>query len=288
MLTSIEMEYPSLCDPGVVMSSLSTLGKPREDSASSEFLTQQLTLSPSTSSTTTRFASIECYENWFERLSRIVSTEIVLAPSIKQAAKVTHYWLETFIACKLYGNFNSAVAVALGIQQQSVQRLHKRMGMFTAKTENLPPTSCQLTCHQKFFREARAFVEPMQNFHYYRNEYARYRKANPELITIPWFVLLRKDLLLLKQHTKTSLEKAKDAAVFQTISMPIMEYTVLQASVFDFIMDETLQAGRCDLGAKNVELERALTLNGGVLDQNRLMYHSYLLESARGSYEKVE
>ena len=296
------------------MSSLTTLGKAQNSKTSNtdQFLTKQFFRSPQvpqhsyqTSYPTSSYSSstyskshlanlqdsthacIECYENWYERLSAIVTTEIILSGNLKQATKVSQFWLETMIACKLYGNFNSAISISTGLLQNSVQRIHKKLGLYTSKTESLPPNSQCLNCHQKFFREARSLVDPNKNFYHYRNEYSKYRKTNPELITIPWFLLLRKDLLVLKQHVKSSLDKSKDAEIFQAISAPIMEFTVLQASVYDFVVDESF-GGSLEPGERLVDVEKGLTLNGGVLDQNRLMYHSFLLEGAKGSFEKQE
>ena len=273
------------------MSSLATLGKSqnleKSDVLSKIFNTPTPNPSFSQDSASTTFPCIDCYENWYERLSKIVTTEIILSGTLKQAIKVANFWLETFIACKLYGNFNSAISIASGLLQNSVQRIHKKLNLYTSKTESLPQTSSYLNCYQKFFREARNLLNPDKNFQFYRSEYSKYRKNNPELITIPWFLLLRKDLLVLKQHVKGSLNGVKDCEVFQGISAPIMEFTVLQASVYDFVVDESF-GGNLEPGERLVDVEKGLTLNGGVLDESRLMWHSFLLEGPKGSFEKTE
>ena len=213
---------------------------------------------------------IQCYDNYFTRLINLVSSDILLSSNVKIAAKVAGYWLCTFQACQMYGNFNSCIAIGLGLQQESIIRLKKKI--FTCKAA------------LEIFERIKSFTSPMNNFQVYREEISKFKAMHANLHIIPFFTLLKKDLLACKQQAKMMMAKFNDVCTFDEISGRVREYKELQENIYKEITHERN-------GFQNSLhrlLEDQFALAGGVFSEKKAMYFSFLLESARGSFEKNE
>lgn len=81
--------------------------------------------SPSIKNTIKKTKNLECYIQWFNRLSFFVASEIVRQNKKKQRVRIIEFWIETARECFNIGNFNSLMAIIAGLNMSPVLRLKK-------------------------------------------------------------------------------------------------------------------------------------------------------------------
>ncbi|CAG7703894.1 unnamed protein product [Allacma fusca] len=139
--------------------------------------------------------NLECYVQWFNRLSFFVASEICKVSKKKSRIRVVEYWIETARECFNIGNFNSLMAIIAGLNMSPVARLKKTWSKIS---------SAQLSIleHQ---------MDPTSNFSSYRStlKAAVWRSAGAtderQRIVIPFFSLLVKDLYFLNEGCASKL-----------------------------------------------------------------------------------
>ncbi|KOB77278.1 putative RasGEF domain family, member 1B isoform 2 [Operophtera brumata] len=69
--------------------------------------------------------NLEAYADWFNRLSYLVATDIVMPSKSKYRARVIEQWVMTARECFNLGNFNSLMAIISALNMAPVTRLKK-------------------------------------------------------------------------------------------------------------------------------------------------------------------
>lgn len=69
--------------------------------------------------------NLECYVQWFNRLSFLVASETVRHIKKKQRVRLIEFWIETARECFNIGNFNSLMAIIAGLNMSPILRLRK-------------------------------------------------------------------------------------------------------------------------------------------------------------------
>ena len=133
--------------------------------------------------------NLESYVQWFNRLSYLVATEIVMQTKKKQRVRIVEYWIETARECFNIGNFNSLMAIIAGLNMSPITRLK----VTWAKVSSAK------------FAVLENQMDPSSNFNSYRStlKAAMWRSAGAtddrQHIVIPFFSLLVKDLYFLNE-----------------------------------------------------------------------------------------
>lgn len=140
-------------------------------------------------------SNLECYIQWFNRLSYLVATHACMHVKRKQRVRVIEWWVEVGRECFNIGNFNSLMGIIAGLNMSTVSRLKKTWSKVqSAKFSVLE--------HQ---------MDPSSNFSSYRStlKAAMWRSAGAvddrQKIVIPFFSLLVKDLYFLNEGCASRL-----------------------------------------------------------------------------------
>ncbi|XP_014262255.1 ras-GEF domain-containing family member 1B-like isoform X2 [Cimex lectularius] len=136
-------------------------------------------------------SNLEVYQDWTNRLCRLVVTDVVRQKkNKKQRVRVLEFWVETAKACFNVGNFNSLMAIITGLSKLSVCRLKRtweKMELF----EKYKVLEKQMS-KEDDYSSYRSLL---------RAASARFNKDDPKLsVVIPVFAILAADLYALCDH----------------------------------------------------------------------------------------
>lgn len=133
--------------------------------------------------------NIDSYVQWFNRLSYLVATEICMHLKKRNRVRVMDYFVDVAKECINIGNFNSTMAIIVGLNMSSIQRLKKTW----------------LKVNKEKFEILEHQTNPSNNFSSYRSSLkaALWRSegasADHERIVVPFFSLLVKDIYYLNE-----------------------------------------------------------------------------------------
>ena len=168
------------------------------------------------------------YVTWFNRLSYISCSSVLLVNNKKRSwksrcASLLNFFIETACHCAELGNFNSCMAIALGLTLSPVARLTKIW-------QQVDQAKLKLLQH---------IINPNQNFKNYRVIFKAIsgKLADNDDVIIPFFSLFVKDMYFLGSITLND-EKLRHIAVgsdnwtdqMKQITMPIQIFRRCQAS----------------------------------------------------------
>lgn len=135
--------------------------------------------------------NLEAYVEWFNRLSYLVSTEICVRQKRRDRAQVTEFFIQTALHCYKLHNFNSCLAISIGLNMIPVSRLKKTLSKVNMSALD----------------EVEHLMDPTGNFNAYRNclltamgSIAQDKQQTS--CVIPVFSLLLKDIYFLNQGNK--------------------------------------------------------------------------------------
>ncbi|XP_043912206.1 ras-GEF domain-containing family member 1A isoform X1 [Protopterus annectens] len=140
----------------------------------------------------TKTYNLEAYDNWFNRISTLVATEICRVAKKKQRTRVIEFFIDVARECFNIGNFNSLMGIISGMNLSPVARLRKTWSKVkTAKFDMLE--------HH---------MDPSSNFGNYRTalqgaaQRSQTANSSREKVVIPVFNLFIKDIFFLhKLHS---------------------------------------------------------------------------------------
>ena len=164
---------------------------------------------------------IEVYVNWFGRLSKLIPTEICSCGTLKERIRLINFFIEVGKQCAKLGNFNSLMAIVVGLNQNSVARM----------------TSTWSKCNDHSFKRLERLLDPNRNFHRYR------KRLNEKLVSgcefvIPVFSIFVKDMYVLNVGIKDKL--ANDVINFQKlwhISKQVNDMMILKSKCCSYTID---------------------------------------------------
>ncbi|XP_065910570.1 ras-GEF domain-containing family member 1B-like [Dysidea avara] len=135
--------------------------------------------------------NLEAYVEWFNRLSYLVSTEICVPTKKHDRVRVYDFFIQTALHCYKINNFNSCLAVLIGLNMTPVSRLKK-----TLSKVNMSP-----------MEEVEHLMDPTSNFGAYRSclltavSSVTQDKQQANCV-VPVFSLLLKDIYFLNEANK--------------------------------------------------------------------------------------
>uniref|UniRef100_A0A0N5A6A4 Ras-GEF domain-containing protein n=1 Tax=Parastrongyloides trichosuri TaxID=131310 RepID=A0A0N5A6A4_PARTI len=139
--------------------------------------------------------SIRFYISWFNQLTSFVATEIMRHARKRYRVKAIEYFIDVAKECINVGNFNSMMAIVAALSLPPIARLKKTWS-------RVEKSKLEILQHQ---------LNPSGNFNSYRStlKAAVWRSENAksknEMMIIPFFALLLKDLFLVHQRSKIPL-----------------------------------------------------------------------------------
>ncbi|CEF60122.1 Ras-like guanine nucleotide exchange factor,N-terminal domain and Guanine-nucleotide dissociation stimulator CDC25 domain and Ras guanine nucleotide exchange factor, domain-containing protein [Strongyloides ratti] len=139
--------------------------------------------------------SIRFYISWFNQLTSFVATEIMRHARKKYRVKAIEYFIDVAKECINIGNFNSMMAIVAALSLPPIARLKKTWS-------RVEKSKLEILQHQ---------LNPSGNFNSYRStlKAAIWRSENAksknEMMIIPFFALLLKDLFLVHQRSRIPL-----------------------------------------------------------------------------------
>uniref|UniRef100_A0AAF5DPI5 Ras-GEF domain-containing protein n=1 Tax=Strongyloides stercoralis TaxID=6248 RepID=A0AAF5DPI5_STRER len=148
--------------------------------------------SPSSNKVST---SIRFYISWFNQLTSFVATEIMRHARKRYRVKAIEYFIDVAKECINIGNFNSMMAIVAALSLPPIARLKKTWS-------RVEKSKLEILQHQ---------LNPSGNFNSYRStlKAAIWRSENAksknEMMIIPFFALLLKDLFLVHQRSRIPL-----------------------------------------------------------------------------------
>lgn len=133
-------------------------------------------------------ASLEAYISWFNRLSYFSCSSVLLVNPksrkwTKKCADILTFFIDTAVMCAEMGNFNSALAIALGLTLDPVTRL-------TKVWQKVDQAKVKILHH---------IINPDGNFKNYRTIFKGISEKffNDDSLMIPFFSLFVKDIYFL-------------------------------------------------------------------------------------------
>uniref|UniRef100_A0A0N5C9U3 Ras-GEF domain-containing protein n=1 Tax=Strongyloides papillosus TaxID=174720 RepID=A0A0N5C9U3_STREA len=139
--------------------------------------------------------SIKFYISWFNQLTSFVATEIMRHARKKYRVKAIEYFIDVAKECINIGNFNSMMAIVAALSLPPIARLKKTWS-------RVEKSKLEILQHQ---------LNPSGNFNSYRStlKAAIWRSENAklknEMMIIPFFALLLKDLFLVHERSRIPL-----------------------------------------------------------------------------------
>uniref|UniRef100_A0AC35U7T6 Ras-GEF domain-containing protein n=1 Tax=Rhabditophanes sp. KR3021 TaxID=114890 RepID=A0AC35U7T6_9BILA len=140
-------------------------------------------------------SSIRFYISWFNQLTAFIATEIIRHSRKRYRVKAIEYFIDVAKECINIGNFNSMMAIVAALSLPAIARLKKTW-------IRVEKSKLEILQHQ---------LNPSGNFISYRAtlKAAVWRSENAktkkEMMIIPFFALLLKDLFLVHQRSKLEL-----------------------------------------------------------------------------------
>ncbi|XP_065568388.1 ras-GEF domain-containing family member 1B-like isoform X2 [Artemia franciscana] len=206
--------------------------------------------------------NLESYIQWFNRLSFMVATQVLVHQKKKQRVRLIEFWIEVARECFNIGNFNSLMAIIAGLNMSPVSRLKKTWSKVqTAQFSVLE--------HQ---------MDPSSNFTSYRStlKAAMWRSAGAtderQKIVIPFFSLLVKDLYFLNEGCASRLSNGH---------INFEKFWQLAKQVTEFM---TWKQVACPFEKDNQVLQFMQT--GPILSENELGLVSFDCEPPENNMEK--
>lgn len=132
--------------------------------------------------------SLEAYVSWFNRLSYFACSSVLLINPksrhwSRKCADLLTYFINTAVACAEAGNFNSALAIALGLTLTPAGRLTKAW-------KKVDESKIKILRH---------IINPSQNFKNYRMIFKAVssKSFDDDSVLVPFFSLFLKDMYFL-------------------------------------------------------------------------------------------
>jgi len=198
---------------------------------------------------------IEEYPNWrvncqmFNSLTSSTSFTVLQCSKTSECVKVVNFLIDVAIGCCQRGNFNSAMAIALGLDARPVQRLHKVW-------KKIEPSKINIL---------KSIGNPSNNFQNYREMFKlTRRKMNT---SIPYISLLSKDIFNKTQALNDQLDDILSRSIL---------ITKLMKEIRTSAIDNTNLDGNI--------LKKIYSLT--VKSDDDLYYLSYKLDNPQSPYEK--
>ncbi|KAK6481888.1 ras-GEF domain-containing family member 1A-like isoform X1 [Huso huso] len=176
--------------------------------------------------------NLEAYDNWFNRLSTLVATEICRVGRKKQRTRLVEFFIDVARECFNIGNFNCMMAIISGMNLSPVARLKKTWSKVkTAKFDVLE--------HH---------MDPSSNFCNYRTalqgatQRAQTARSSREKIVIPVFNLFIKDIYFLNKIHSDRLPNGQiNFKKFLEISRQINDFMTWKAVECPFEKEKRVQ-----------------------------------------------
>ena len=172
---------------------------------------------------TEKTSSLELYVSWFNRLSYLIATEICMCPKKKERVKLIDFFIDVGKHCFKCGNFNSLMAIVVGLNMNAVQRMRK---------------TWQKT-NEAGFKKLEDELGPEGNFSKYRQtlqQRIRFPKHNEYVI--PVFSILVKDVYFLNEGIKSKVDNLINFDKFSRISNHIKGLVELKDKFCNYDRDE--------------------------------------------------
>ncbi|XP_072881506.1 ras-GEF domain-containing family member 1A-like isoform X1 [Hemitrygon akajei] len=176
--------------------------------------------------------SLEACDNWFNRLSSLVATEICRVGKKKQRTRVVEFFIDVARECFNIGNFNSLMAIISGMNLSPVARLKKTWSKVKkAKFEVLEN-----------------HMDPSSNFSHYRTalqgavQRSQTAHSNREKVVIPVFNLFIKDIYFLNKIHANRLPNGQiNFKKFWEIAKQISEFMMWKQVECPFEKDKKIK-----------------------------------------------
>ncbi|GCC34904.1 hypothetical protein chiPu_0013381 [Chiloscyllium punctatum] len=176
--------------------------------------------------------NLEACDNWFNRLSSLVATEICRIGKKKQRTRMLEFFIDVARECFNIGNFNSLMAIISGMNLSPVARLKKTWSKVKkAKFEVLEN-----------------HMDPSSNFSHYRTalqgavQRSQTAHSNREKIVIPVFNLFIKDIYFLnKIHANRLANGQINFKKFWEIAKQINEFMMWKQVECPFEKDKKIK-----------------------------------------------
>eukprot|EP00062_Callorhinchus_milii_P001489 gi/632936670/ref/XP_007895686.1/ PREDICTED: ras-GEF domain-containing family member 1A isoform X2 [Callorhinchus milii] len=176
--------------------------------------------------------NLEAYDNWFNRLSSLVATEICRVGKKKQRTRVVEFFIDVARECFNIGNFNSLMAIISGMNLNPVARLRKTWSKVKkAKFEVLEN-----------------HMDPSSNFSHYRTalqgaaQRSQTAHSNREKVVIPVFNLFIKDIYFLNKIHSNQLPNGQiNFKKFWEIAKQISEFMMWKQVDCPFEKDKKIK-----------------------------------------------
>lgn len=154
-----------------------------------KFIAQDMTCSQLDLTSTATISCLELYVAWFNRLSYLIATEISMCPIKKNRVKLVNFFIEVGKCCFKKANFNSLMAIIVGLNMNAVARMRKTW----------------LKANQSLFKKLEHEMSPESNFRRYRDTLNERLKNRHKDNVIPVFSILVKDIYFLNEGIKDRL-----------------------------------------------------------------------------------
>lgn len=212
--------------------------------------------------------ALDAWADWFNSLSHLTASQVCLASNTTKAAKVIDHLIQVAMECCASGNWNSAMAIALGLNLTPVARLTKTWSK--VKSEKL------LVLKQ--------ISDPAKNF-------KNYRLRMKNTCNVPFVSLLVKDACFQAQECKTSFEQnfVYDFDRFRGIKNAEENSLKLAFQSFEDLAEPLInlqQSKKMPISNLDQNDELLALVQTPVLDEDLLYLASFKLESASNAYDK--
>lgn len=176
--------------------------------------------------------NLEACDNWFNRLSSLVATEICRVGKKKQRTRMVEFFIDVARECFNIGNFNSLMAIISGMNLSPVARLKKTWSKVKkAKFEVLEN-----------------HMDPSSNFSHYRTalqgavQRSQTAHTNREKVVIPVFNLFIKDIYFLNKIHANRLPNGQiNFKKFWEIAKQISEFMMWKQVECPFEKDKKIK-----------------------------------------------
>lgn len=221
VLTEICID-PLIMAQQLTIMELEKLSKVSAEQFIERFIAEDVTVSKM--DLTSNQSPIEIYVGWFNRLSRLVATEICACPKLKGRTRIVNYFIDVAKQCLKLGNFNSLMAIIVGLNMNSVARMAKTWSK----------------CNDNSFKRLEKIVSPDRNFYRYRKKLNKKLNEGSEYV-VPVFSVFVKDMYVLNEGIKDRLpNNLINFQKFWHISKQVNDMMILKSKVCHYVIDNVI------------------------------------------------